>query len=84
MAALAELSDEAWQLAVLSRLLILHPERLSAEELRREMLVGYQAFAQADALDRAVRDLAAAGLLREDGDSIVPTRAAQRFYALHG
>jgi hypothetical protein len=84
MSAQAELPDEAWQLAVLLRILILHPERLSGEELRREMLVGYAGFAQADALDRAVRDLSAAGLLRRDGDSIVPTRAAVYFYALHG
>ena len=84
MAALAKLSDEAWQLAVLSRLLILHPERLSPGELRREMVGGSLDFALVDALDRAVRDLTATGLLREDGDSIVPTRAAQRFYALHG
>jgi hypothetical protein len=51
----ADLPDEARLLAVLSRVLILHPERLIA-----------------------------AGLLRPDGDSIVPTRAASYFYALHG
>jgi hypothetical protein len=74
--------DEAWQLAVLSRVLVLHPERLSAGELRREMLAGEQEFARVDAHDRAVRDLVAAGLLRRDGDSVVPTRAAVRFAAL--
>jgi hypothetical protein len=77
-------ADEAWQLAVLSRLLLLQPERLSAAELRREMLAGEQDFAQIDAHDRAVRELVAAGLLRHDGDSVVPTRAAVRFAALHG
>jgi hypothetical protein len=84
MSSQAELPDESWQLAVLSRVLGLHPERLSAEELRREMLGDRRDFAQADAHDRAVRDLSAAGLLRRDGDSIVPTRAALCFYALHG
>jgi len=42
MAAQADLPDETWQLAVLSRVLILHPERLSATELRREMLANDQ------------------------------------------
>jgi hypothetical protein len=55
MAGQVDLPDEARLLAVLSRALILHPERLIA-----------------------------AGLLRPDGDSIVPTRAASYFYALHG
>jgi hypothetical protein len=31
----------------------------------------------------AVRDLIAAGLLRREGDSIIPTRAAVHFYMLH-
>jgi hypothetical protein len=61
----------------------LHPERLSAEELQREMLAGRQAFAQSDAYDCAMRDLTAAGRLRRDGDSIVPTRAALYFCVLH-
>jgi hypothetical protein len=77
-----ELPDEAWQLAVLSRVLILDADRLSADELRREMLAGSQDFMEIDAHDRAVRERTAAGLLRRDGDSIVPTRAAQSFYAL--
>jgi hypothetical protein len=84
MAGPAKLRDEACPLAVLSRLLILHPERLSAEELRREMLAGNEDFAGVDALARAVRDLTATGLLRGDGDSIVPTRAAQYFHILCG
>jgi hypothetical protein len=79
-----ELPDEAWQLAVLSRVLILHPEHLSADELRREMLADRRDFAQTDAHDRAVRDLIACGLLHRAGDSIVPTRAAVRFHGLHG
>lgn len=79
-----ELDDEAWQLAVLSRVLILHPAHLSADELRRDMLADRQDFSQIDAHDRAVRDLVACGLLRRDGDSVIPARAAVRFYELHG
>jgi hypothetical protein len=75
--------DDAWELAVLSRVLVLHPERLSAEELRREMLADGREFARLDAHGRAVRELIAAGLLRRDGDSVVATRAAVRFAALH-
>jgi hypothetical protein len=44
MAGQADLPDEAWQLAVLSRVLILHPQRLSPTELRREMLANDQDF----------------------------------------
>jgi hypothetical protein len=76
------LSDRAWRLAVLSRVLAFHPERLSATELRREMVAGDQDFEQTDSHDRAVRDLIAAGLLRRDGDSIVATHAAMCFEAL--
>jgi hypothetical protein len=59
-----------------------HPERLSATELRREMLAGDQDFEQVDAYDRAVRDLIGAGVLRRDGDSIVVTHTAMSFEAL--
>lgn len=76
--------DEAWQLAVLSRVLALYPERLSATELRRVMLDGEQDFDQIDSHDRAVRDLIAAGLLRRDGDSVVATHAAMHFDSLSG
>jgi hypothetical protein len=79
-----DLSDEAWQVAVLSLVLLLHPAFLSADELENEMLADRQGFTETDACDRAVRDLVASGLLRRDGDSILPTRAAVRFHALHG
>jgi hypothetical protein len=79
-----EFPDEAWQLAVLSHVLILHPACLSVDELRREMLADRQDFTQIDAHDRAVLDLVAWGLLRRDGDSVVPTRATVRFHELHG
>jgi hypothetical protein len=74
-----ELSDEAWQLAVLYCVLKLHPERLSFAELRRQMFVDDQDFSQADAFDRAVCDLVAVGLLRHDGDSVIAPRAASYF-----
>ncbi len=78
-----EPSDESWRIAVLSHVLLEHPALLTGEELRRELLVDRQDFSQTDAHDRAVRDLIAAGLLRREGDSIIPTRAAVHFYGLH-
>jgi uncharacterized protein YbjT (DUF2867 family) len=77
-----ELSDEEWQLGVLSCVLVLHPDRLSAAELRRQIFVDDQDFSQTDAFDRAVRDLVAVGLLRHDGDSVIATRAASYFARL--
>jgi hypothetical protein len=78
-----ELSDESWQIAVLSHVLLEHPALLTAEELRREILVDHRDFSEIDAHDRAVRALIAAGLLRREGASIIATRAAVHFYALH-
>jgi hypothetical protein len=78
-----ELSDEGWQIAVLSRVLLLHPAFMSVDELQREMLAGRQGFSEVDAHDRAVGELIASGLLRREGDSILATRAAVRFYLLH-
>jgi hypothetical protein len=80
----SELPDEAWQLAVLSFVLVRYPERFSADELRLEMLADRQDLAGTDAHNRAVRDLVASGLLGRDGDSVIPTRAAVRFHELHG
>jgi hypothetical protein len=76
--------DEMWQLGVLCCILVMQPERLSEAELRREMLVDEHDFSQVDECERAVRDLVASGLLRHDGDSVIPTRAAMRFAALNG
>jgi hypothetical protein len=78
----ATVSDEAFEAAVLSHLLVLHPTRLSMCELLREMCPASDDFGERDGCERAARDLIAVGLLRRDGDSIVPTRAALRFDAL--
>jgi hypothetical protein len=65
--------------AVLRLLLELHPAPISFEELLREIAAGAADFAQRDALERAVRDLAATGLLHRNGDLVLPSRAAVRF-----
>jgi hypothetical protein len=71
--------DESVESAVLRQLLDLHPTRLTLEELAREFGARSTDFAANDAVERAVRDLAGAGLLHQGEEFVVPTRAALRF-----
>jgi predicted transcriptional regulator len=73
--------DESVESAVLQQLLDLHPTRLTVAELARE-LSGNHDFAERDAVERAVRDLAATGLLHRGEEFVGPTRAALRFSEL--
>lgn len=70
--------DAATESAVLQLVLALHPTAVDLEELVREM-GGDLDPGERDAVERAVRDLAAAGLLRLSASLIAPTRAALRF-----
>ncbi len=77
--------DEREEAAVLRRVLEIHPETLTQDELIRELTGGgSKTFSEADAVQRAVRDLAAAGLLHRpgEGETVRPTRAAVRLYDL--
>jgi hypothetical protein len=74
--------DEGVESAVLRQLLDLHPTRLTREELTRELGETPGSFAERDAVARAVRDLAAAGLLHQGEEFVAPTRAALRFSEL--
>jgi hypothetical protein len=75
--------DEGVESAVLRQLLELHPTRLTLAELRREMSGACEGFAERDAVERAVRELIAAGLLHSGREEfVVPTRAALRFNEL--
>lgn len=74
--------DEEVEVAVLRQLLDLHPTRLTLAELRREFAAKASDFAAHDAVERAVRDLAAAGLLHKGEEFVAPTRAALRFNEL--
>lgn len=80
--------DNAQEVAVLRRVLEFHPETTFTKvELFREMTFGGSTeFSEVDAHDRAIRDLAAAGLLHPlgDGEFVRPTRAALRFFELSG
>jgi hypothetical protein len=64
--------DARAQRAVLSLVLLEHPALLAASEVEREIGVG-------DATERAMLDLTGAGLLRREGATVLPTRAALHF-----
>jgi DNA-binding HxlR family transcriptional regulator len=74
--------DENFESAVLRQLLDLHPTRLTVAELTRELGGDHGGFAESDALERAVRDLAAVGLVHRSEEFVAPTRAALRFSEL--
>ena len=74
--------DEDVESAVLQQLLDLHPAQLTLEELTREFGARCGDFGARDAVERAVRDLAGAGLLHRGDEFVVPTRAALRFSEL--
>jgi hypothetical protein len=76
--------DAVLEAAVLRQLLALHPVQLTIDELVRELAgegteENGAEFALRDAVERAVRELGAAGLLHRSGDVVVPSRAAIRF-----
>lgn len=74
--------DESVESAVLRQLLDLHPTRLTAAELLRELGGDRGGFAERDAVERAVRELGAVGLLHQGDGFVTPTRAALRFSEL--
>jgi hypothetical protein len=79
--------DEREESAVLRQVLEYYPAALTQDELIREMTGGGSTrFIDADRVERAVRELAATGLLHRPGeDGIVrPTRAAVRYFELTG
>jgi hypothetical protein len=69
--------DDRDQRAVLQEVLFIYPEVLTLEELIRH----FKAFnSSRDSIERAVRDLAASGVLHQDTEPLVmPTRAAVTF-----
>jgi hypothetical protein len=67
---------------VLRQLLDLHPTQLTLTELVREIGGNRGGFAERDAIERAVRELAAVGLLHRGDEFVTPTRAALRFSEL--
>jgi hypothetical protein len=81
--------DATIEAAVLRQLLALYPVQMTVDELVRELAdeeteAGGADFALRDAVERAVRELGAAGLLHRNGEVVVPSRAALRFDELLG
>lgn len=76
--------DRAQEAAVLQHVLALHPTAITVVELVRELDPDRDSFSQRDAVERAVRDLAGAGLLHHSDSLVLPTRAALRFDQLLG
>lgn len=70
--------DTATEAAVLRQLLALHPTQSSFDELVRDVAPDPGDFAERDAIERAVRDLVASGLLHRNGELVLPSRAALR------
>jgi hypothetical protein len=80
----AEPTDAKVEATVLRELLALHPAQVTVEELVRDVAADPDEFAERDAIERAVRDLARAGLLHRSGEFAIPSRAALRFDELLG
>lgn len=76
--------DARAEAAVLRQLLALHPVQLTLEELVREVSDEPDEFAAKDTVERAVRELIAAGLAHRSCDVVLPSRAALRFDELFG
>ncbi len=76
--------DVRTESAVLQYILAFHPVQTSLEELLREFDQGSGDATQREAVERAVRDLIASGLLQRNGEMVLPTRAALRFDQLLG
>lgn len=74
--------DVAVEAAVLQHILDFHPARMTAAELVRELGGESPGFGERDAIERAIRALAQAGLLHSRDDFLAPTRAALRFSEL--
>lgn len=76
--------DMTTETAVLTQLLFLHPAQVSLEELVRGIAADPDDFSERDAVERAVRELTMAGLLRRIDELVLPTLAALRFDELLG
>jgi len=74
--------DAATESAVLQQVLDFHPAQVTVAELVRAVAGDRLEFAERDAVERAIRDLAGAGLLHRNDAFVVPTRAALRFSEL--
>jgi len=77
--------DARLESVLLQRVLDLHPTRVTIDELVRDLTGTDDDFAARDSIERAIGELARAGLLHPVADGFVtPTRAAVRLGELLG
>ncbi|HTT95964.1 MAG TPA: hypothetical protein VMF55_14935 [Solirubrobacterales bacterium] len=77
--------DARVESALLQRVLDLHPTRVTAADLIRDLAGEDADFGARDGVERAIRELTGAGLLHRTDDGLVtPTRAAVHFGELLG
>ena len=77
--------DARIESALIQRVLDLRPARLTDEELIRDLAGEDADFGARDGVERAIRELSGAGLLRRGDDGLItPTRAAIHFGELLG
>jgi hypothetical protein len=77
--------DARVESALIQRVLDLHPTRVTAAELIRDLAGEDADFGARDAVERAIRELTGAGLLHRTEDGLItPTRAALHFGELLG
>ena len=73
-------ADSRLEAALMQRVLDLHPTRVTADELTRDLAGEDADFGARDGVERAIRELTGAGLLhRTDDDLVTPTRAAVHY-----
>lgn len=75
--------EEREQEAILYYLLREHPDQLTVAELIREFSHGEAEATDDNRIELCLAELVGAGLLRREGETIRPTRAALRFHRLH-
>jgi hypothetical protein len=80
---LPDADDDQDQAAVLKEILFIYPEPITLGELTRMMTFASTEFSELDRIERAARELTAAGLLhRREDDLLLPTRTAVISYRL--
>lgn len=74
--------DRQIETAILAFVFDQHPTHLTLAELALAMSHGREDFAAEDEIERGIRELVGAGLLRVVGGLVLPTRAALYFDGL--
>lgn len=66
----------------LQEVLFTYPGAITVNELIRELTFGSHNFGERDQIECAVRGLVASGLFHLNGNFVIPTRAAVKFWSL--